>query len=161
MSATARVWRAQPGEAAEVARLLLAFRDWLESSSPSAASLRDSVRGLLESRDTEYLLGAGVGDGPACGVCQLRFRHSVWTSAEDCWLEDLFVTAEQRRQGIARALVQAACERARERGAMRIELDTSESNSAAIGLYESCGFSATSKVHGKLVGRDIFMGRRL
>jgi ribosomal protein S18 acetylase RimI-like enzyme len=156
-----RVWRAELGEAAEVTRLLIAFRDWLESSSPPEAALHGSVRRLFDDPGTEFLLGAPGQGGPPCGICQLRFRHSVWTSAEDCWLEDLFVTAEGRGQGIGRALVIAACERARERGAARIELDTSESNSAAIALYEALGFSAISKVHGKLAGRDLFMGRRL
>jgi ribosomal protein S18 acetylase RimI-like enzyme len=116
---------------------------------------------LLEDAGTEYLLGSLDERTAPCGVCQLRFRHSVWTSTEDCWLEDLFVADEARGHGVGRALVELAIERARARGAARIELDTSESNTAAIALYESLGFSATSKTHRELTGRDLFMGLRL
>ena len=33
------------------------------------------------------------------GVCQLRYRLSVWTASHDCWLEDLYVTDEARGTG--------------------------------------------------------------
>ena len=45
---------------------------------------------------------------------------------------------------MGRALVGAAIERARERGAKRMELDTNERNAGAIALYESFGFSTTN-----------------
>lgn len=163
MSGTARVWRAQPDDVDDVVRLLLAFRDWLGSSSPAAHELEASVSRLLTDPATEFLLGA-PGEERAAGVCQLRFRHSAWTSADDCWLEDLFVEEQARGRGVGRALVSAACDRARERGAGRIELDTNERNTSAIALYESLGFSTMSKAHdepAELRGRDVFMGRRL
>lgn len=161
MSGGPRVWRAEPDEAGDVARLLIAFRDWLESSTPSEESLRAAVDRLIVDSGTEYLLGASTEQGDASGVCQLRFRESVWTSGLDCWIEDVYVRDDARGRGIGRELVRVACARARERGARRIELDTSESNAAAIALYKSLGFSTSSKAHGKLDGRDLFMGRRL
>jgi ribosomal protein S18 acetylase RimI-like enzyme len=156
---TPEVWVATGGEAAQVAALLLAFRDWFESTEPSGESIAASVALLIEDPATEYLL-AGEREQPA-GVCQLRFRHSVWTGAPDCWLEDLYVRESARGQGLGSALVRLAFERAIARGARRIELDTNEQNTNAIALYESLGFSRSSKVHGPNTGRDIFMGRRL
>ena len=155
-----RVWSAAPEEAADVARLLLAFRDWLGGDHPGEAEMRRSVDLLIDDPATEFLLAASAEVRPS-GVCQLRFRHSVWTTAEDCWLEDLFVEQPARGRGLGRALVEAACERARARGARRIELDTSESNRAAIALYEACGFSTLSKSGGVFSGRDLFLGRAL
>jgi GNAT superfamily N-acetyltransferase len=155
------VWVAGEGEAAEVARLLLAFRDWMRGDQPSAESMAASVAKLLGDPATEYLLGGASRDQRPSGVCQLRFRHSVWTGAPDCWLEDLFVEERQRGRGIGGAIVRFACERAAARGARRIELDTNEDNRGAIALYESLDFSSSSKPHGELRGRDIFMGRRL
>ena len=120
-----------------------------------------SVTLLLADPSTEYLLGAPAADEPPTGVCQLRFRHSVWTGTPDCWLEDLFVQEGARGRGLGAALVRFAFERAGERGARRIELDTNEQNTGAIALYEALGFSTMSKSHAGLNGRDVFMGRRL
>ena len=112
---------------------------------------------LVERPDTEFWLASRDDEALPVGVCQLRFRHSVWTAAEDCWLEDLFVRGEARRRGVARALVHRAVARARERGCRRIELDTNEDNHPAIVLYESVGFSATSKGR----SRSLYLGARL
>jgi ribosomal protein S18 acetylase RimI-like enzyme len=161
VSGEPRVWRAQARDTDDVARLLIAFRDWLDGDAPSEPAMHDSVSRLISERDTEFLLAAAAAAPSPAGVCQLRFRHSVWMSCEDCWLEDLFVEDTMRGRGLGRALVLAAFERAGERGARRIELDTNEDNLGALALYESLGFSATSKAHGPLQGRDVFLGRRL
>src|SRR5688500_88570 len=86
---------AEPTEAEDVARLLVAFRDWYGRDHPPYESFLDSVRRIMDTDNADYLLG---GD-PAVGVAQLRYRHSVWTGADDCWLEDLFVSEEARGTG--------------------------------------------------------------
>ncbi len=141
-------------DAAEVARLLSAFRDWQGRDHPDDTSIRASVERLLADPDTEFLL---AGDPPA-GVLQLRFRHAVWTGTDDANLEDLFVSEDARGSGLGRELVAAALERARERGCSRILLDTAESNDAALRLYRSLGFKSGSDAPG---GRELFMRRRL
>lgn len=133
---------------------MIAFRDWWGRDEPDDAAFAAGVRRLLADPSTEFLLG---GDPPA-GVCQLRYRYGVWWDAEDCLLEDLYVVEEARRSGLGRALVEAACERARARGCARIELDVNEANPAALALYESMGFTNWSDPPG---GRDLFMRRRL
>ena len=152
------VWRAQPHEAEVVARLLVEFRDHNGESWPSENSFLASVERLIERPDTEFWLGAADEDAPPGAICQLRFRPSVWTASDDCWLEDLFVRADARRRGVGRELVERALERALERGCRRIELDTNEANGAALALYESLGFSSRSK-GGE--ARDLFLGRWL
>lgn len=140
-----RVWCATEDEAGTVAELLIAFRDHLDHSEPPDEQFHASVGKLIGREDTEYWLASTEEGAPAAAVCQLRFRHSVWTSSEDCWLEDLYVRGEARGKGLGRALVVRAMQRAGERGCGRIELDTTEDNLAAIALYESLGFSVTSK----------------
>ncbi len=151
------VWLADPGEAAAVAGLLVKFRDHQGRSSPSEDSFLASVQRLIERADTEFWLAAEDDHAPAAGICQLRYRHSVWTAAEDCWLEDLYVAPEARGIGLGRALVQRALDRARERGCHRVELDTNEDNHDAIGLYRSLGFSDTAKG----ASRSLFFGARV
>ena len=155
------MWQAQPHETAHVVRLLLAFRDWFEGKLPTHETATAAVARLIEDPATEFLLGSVESGAPPCGLCQLRFRHSVWTDTPDCWLEDLYVEGHARGHGVGTTLVTFAFERAIARGARRIELDTNEDNHTAIALYESLGFSSASKVGGPLTGRDLFMGRRL
>jgi ribosomal protein S18 acetylase RimI-like enzyme len=157
MSATtARAWKAQPHEAETVAALLVAFRDHNGCAWPSENSFLASVEKLIETIDTEFLLASADDDSPPSGVCQLRFRHSVWTATPDCWLEDLFVDATARRGGVGHALVDLAIARATERGCRRIELDTNEENAPALALYHRMGFSERSKSDPV---RDLFLGR--
>jgi ribosomal protein S18 acetylase RimI-like enzyme len=137
-----------------VASLLIAFRNWWGRDEPSDESFHESVRRLLADPNTEYLLG---GD-PAAGVCQLRYRYGVWLAAEDCLLEDLYVTDAARGSGLGRALTEAALARARRRGCGRVELDVNEANPAALALYESLGFESFSDPPG---GRNLLMRRRL
>ena len=154
------VWQAAPQEAQLVSGLLVEFRDWAASSWPSADAFLDSVNRLMRDPHTAFLLGASGGHGPPEGVCQLRFRFSVWMGAEDCWLEDIYVRERARGTGLGRALLGAACQHARDRGCRRIELDVNEDNDRATGLYRSVGFSARSKGMSN-TGRDVLMGMRL
>lgn len=151
-----RVWIASAAELDAVATLIGEFRDWFGKSHPPTAEMRESVERIIESGQGEYLLARAAGDEPA-GVCQLRYRWSVWTSADDCWLEDLYVRERARRSGLGRALVEASADRAGERGCRRIELDVNEDNESALALYRACGFSLEPKPP----GRTLFLGRRL
>lgn len=151
-----RVWRAEPAEAATVARLIWEFGSSYGNEPPPEDEIRASVERIMGGGDGEYLLGA-PDDGEAQGICQVRFRWSVWKSAEDAWLEDLFVREAARRSGLGAALVQAAAERARERGCKRIELDVDEENAGALALYERCGFLLEPKGAGgtKFISRPL------
>lgn len=152
-----RVWRAEAAEAGEVARLIAGFRDWMGKPAPSDAEILASVERIIAGGDGEFLLGAAAPDAAPDAVCQLRFRWSVWTSAEDAWLEDLYVREEARRTGLGRALVEGAVARAREHGCKRIELDVDEDNEPARALYAAAGFSDEPKGP----GRSLFLGRPL
>ena len=148
-----RVWRAAPEEAPAVAALLAAFRDHLGYDQPTDASMLASVERIIGRDDSEYLL---AGDDEPVGVVQVRYRWSVWWGAEDCWLEDLYVSDQARGRGVGRALTQAVIDRAAARGCRRVELDVNSENPAAMALYRSLGFDT-----GKTGGQDIFMRKRL
>jgi ribosomal protein S18 acetylase RimI-like enzyme len=140
----------------DVVRLIAEFRDWWGKTEPAEERIRAIVERLIADDSTEFLL-AYEGDSQAVGVCQLRYRLSVWTGEDDCWLEDLFVTDGARSGGHGRALVEAALESARARGCRRIELDVNEQNTGAIRFYESLGFSTEPKPP----GRTLFVSRIL
>ena len=56
-------------------------------------------------------------------------------------LYDLYVLERSRRQGVARALMNAASEWAREQGAARLDLETAHDNGAGQALYRSLGYT--------------------
>jgi GNAT superfamily N-acetyltransferase len=121
-----------------VVRLLLEFRAWYgKPETPEAREqFCDVVKQLIVRDDAEYLL---AGEGPDA-VAQVRYRLSIWTGSEDCWIEDVYVADAARGQGLGRALVEAALERARARGCGRAELDVDVVNAPARALYGSLGF---------------------
>ena len=151
------VWVATEEDAETVTALMAGFRDHMGRSDPSTTNLRATIEELLHELDTEFLLATPDGQEEPAGICQLRYRLTVWTGANDCWLEDLFVEAEARRGGLGRALVTAAFERARARGCRRIELDVDEDKTRALAFYRELGLTAESKPP----GRNLLVGRRL
>jgi ribosomal protein S18 acetylase RimI-like enzyme len=153
----ARVWLAREEDADAVGSLIAAFRDWWGNGHPTDAQIRATVERLIPDPGTDFLLGAPDGDPEAAGVCQLRYRLSVWTGADDCWLEDLYVRDAARRSGLGRALVEAAFERARRRGCRRMELDVNEQNADAIAFYRGLGFTTEPKPP----GRTLFLSLKL
>jgi ribosomal protein S18 acetylase RimI-like enzyme len=131
------VRRADIGDAREVARLLHDFNTEFSSPTPGVRALANRTRELLATNEMMVLLGGQAPDGLAV----IRLRPSLWSHALDAYLEELYVAPEQRGRGIGRALLEEAMETARAAGAARIELGTSETDTAAIALYESCGFT--------------------
>jgi ribosomal protein S18 acetylase RimI-like enzyme len=153
----AEVWVAGEEDAASVASLMSAFRDHIERDWPADDEVRATVDALLRDPATEFLLAAPDGRDVPAGVCQLRYRLSIWTASDDCWLEDLYVTDEARGTGLGRALIVEAFERARARGCARIQLDVAEDNERAIQVYRAAGFGTEPGSP----GRTMLITRRL
>jgi ribosomal protein S18 acetylase RimI-like enzyme len=148
--------RANPDDIGDLTGLIADFRDWFEKPEPDAAAIAATLGRLIGDPATEYLLAVDD-DGAAVGFCQLRYRLSVWTGVDDCWLEDLFVSEEARGGGQGKALVGAAFESARARGCKRIQLDVNVENAGAQRLYASLGF----EMEPKPPGQTLFISRRL
>ena len=84
------------------------------------------------------------------GVAVLRFRPSLWSLAEECYLAELYVVPGRRGSGLGRTLLRACVERAVARGCDVIDLSTSEDDVAARHLYEAEGFRRTEGEGGPL-----------
>src|ERR1700742_720567 len=132
----AHAWLAGHDEAEIVARLLVEFRDHLGYDWPSDNAFLARVERPMDDRDTHFVLAAADADSPPSGVTQLRYRMGIWRAGRDCLVEDVYVNETARGQGVARALLDFATARARERGCRRMELDVNEANAPALALYE-------------------------
>ena len=120
-----------------MARLLHDFNTEFSEPVPDVDVLAERIAQFIEVDEATFLL---VGVGPD-GVAEIRLRPSIMTGALDAYLEELYVSPAKRGQGLGRALLEAAMVVAREQGATRMELGTSEDDVAARSLYESAGFS--------------------
>jgi GNAT superfamily N-acetyltransferase len=153
---SAEVRLAGAGDQEAVVTLIAGFRDFYDETEPNDATIERMVAQLIEDERTDYLL---IGD-PAVGLAALRYRPSVWTGADDAWLEDLFVVESERGKGAGRALLQACIDRAAERGCKRVQLDANERNEGAVGLYESLEFRSRVP-HRFEGGRNLYFTRWL
>jgi ribosomal protein S18 acetylase RimI-like enzyme len=143
---SAAVALAVGAEALKVAgRLLHDFNTEYDEPTPGAAALAARLEQVVADGSTEVLLA-----GPAEGLAVLRFRPSLWSSVDECYLAELYVVPKRRGDGLGRALLRAGVDRARERGCDFIDLSTSEDDVAARHLYELEGFRRTEGDGGPL-----------
>lgn len=84
------------------------------------------------------VLVAECGDGQVVGFLALSYVSAL--TGLRAWISGLAVDPVHRRQGIGRALVEAAVQRASRRGATYLFLDTSRGSSQASEFYRACGF---------------------
>ena len=64
----------------------------------------------------------------------------IFVVCESCYVSNVAVFPEYRRQGVAKQLIERACVVAEENGAESISLEVRPSNAAAVSLYGSVGF---------------------
>jgi GNAT superfamily N-acetyltransferase len=87
-------------------------------------------RRLLGREDNMMALIARDAEGRAAGIAALIFHR---------YLEDLFIAAEVRGQGVGRALIEATYAEADRRGANRTYWATQDDNAIARKLYDRVG----------------------
>ena len=129
--------RAEAEDAGDVGRLLDDFNREYDEPTPGAEALAERAGRRMADGDIAFLL---AGDEPF-GIAQVRVFRSMWNDGLHATLDELYVAPGHRGEGFGRALLEAAIELARERGAENIDLNTTEDDTAALGLYESAGFT--------------------
>ncbi len=98
-----------------------------------------------ELADPDVLLFAAERAGHVVGYAYARLEPRDWNALLDSCgaLHDIFVSDEQRRQGVARRLVDAVREELRRKGAPRLVLHTASKNSTARQFFAALGFRET------------------
>lgn len=74
--------------------------------------------------------------GEAVGLVNWLMHPGTWSVNDSCYLEDLFVNAEFRGQGVGRALIEHVRQWAETQNAAKVYWLTAESNVAAQQLYD-------------------------
>lgn len=96
----------------------------------------DATWARLTGDDPTVVGLAAVRDDDLVGICHLVFHPSTWSPHPSCYLEDLFVRPDDRRTGVARALIDASVDEARRAGAANIYWQTHADNATARQLYD-------------------------
>lgn len=103
------------------------------------ARAHDFLAERIRQHESVILLARGE-HGEALGFTQLYPLFSSVRTVRTWLLNDLFVIAPARRQGVAAALLGAAADHARALGAASLSLSTALDNAPAQALYESLGW---------------------
>ena len=80
-------------------------------------------------------VAAAANDRPVALVHWIAHR-STWTAADYCYLQDLYVSPEARRRGVARQVIEHVYEVAAQAGWARVYWLTHETNRDAMALYD-------------------------
>jgi GNAT superfamily N-acetyltransferase len=133
------VARLAPHELDEALPLIADYQRFYDVE-PDEARNAAFFRRFVEHDDDGVLLGARAEpDGPLLGYACLHWRLDTVTAHEVVCLHDLYVVPESRSTGAGRALLDAAADVARSRGAAALVWSTAPDNATAQRLYDRTG----------------------
>ncbi|MER7009815.1 GNAT family N-acetyltransferase [Saccharopolyspora sp. NPDC000359] len=78
-------------------------------------------------------------DGAVVGLALWFLNFSTWEGVHGIYLEDLFVSPQQRGSGLGKALLQALAKECVDRGYARLEWQVLDWNEPAINFYKAAG----------------------
>lgn len=128
--------RARVADAGVVAVLLDAFNREFDTPTPGTVVLTIRLQRLLRTDEVIALL---VGE-PAVGIALLTLRPNVWYDGPVALLDELYVVAEQRGQGLGSELLAAAEATTRGRGGELLEINVDGEDTDARRFYERHGY---------------------
>ena len=75
-------------------------------------------------------------DGKPVGLVHYLYHRSGWSIVNNCYLQDLFTSAETRGKGVGAALIEAVKQQAAKIGVTNVYWMTHETNATARKLYD-------------------------
>lgn len=134
--------QAGPGDAAQLAELACAM--WPEHTHQE---MIEEFEGLLSKEDAALFLYYKNHQPAAFAQCQLRYDYVEGTkTCPVAYLEGIFVTAAERRKGIARKLLLACESWARKRGCTEFASDCELSNLTSQAFHQAVGFEEANRI---------------
>ncbi len=138
------VRRADANDLDALAGLFDAYRQFYKQPGDLAAAREFLAERIAHDESVVLVVADGAN---ALGFVQLYPLFSSVRLGRTWLLNDLYVAPQARRLGAARALLDAACAFARERGALGLELETGSDNITAQALYRSAGWVLGENLH--------------
>jgi GNAT superfamily N-acetyltransferase len=123
----------------ELLPLMRAYCDFYEVDPPDDALLGMSRELIADPEREGIQLIARDAGGAAVGFATVFWTWSTLRAARIGVMNDLYVSAAARGQGVAEALIEACRDHARERGAATLGWQTAKDNARAQAVYERFG----------------------
>ena len=128
-------------DAAQILAFITELADYERARHEVIASVADIERSLFDEGSTVHSLICER-NGQAIGFAVYFYSYSTWLGRNGIYLEDLYVTPEQRGDGAGRTLLRHIAREAVENGCGRLEWSVLDWNEPAIGFYQSLGAEA-------------------
>jgi GNAT superfamily N-acetyltransferase len=131
-----KVREAVPGEVERV----LGMYEWLFALPGSVPPrwdperARAAIADAISDQEAAVLVVEHRGD--LLGLCTAYLDMNSVRFGPRCWVEDLAVSPAHRSKGVGKALLDAAKDWARQRGATHLELDSADAREDAHRFYE-------------------------
>lgn len=110
---------------------------------PDAAAQRKGLLLLLNDADRGRIFVARHPQAGVIGMVSAQLVISTAMGAPSAWIEDMVLRDAFRGQGLGKALLDAAADWARSKGAKRIQLVADADNAPALGFYKYLGWQPT------------------
>lgn len=130
-------------------------RDWemlrqalWPNGGDTGAHADDIARLLADPGDTVNLIARDK-TGNAIGFAEASLRHDYVNGCDSspvAFLEGIYVAPAARQRGVARALVDAIQNWAREQGCTELASDAATSNTGSLNMHHALGFEETEHV---------------
>jgi GNAT superfamily N-acetyltransferase len=103
--------------------------------------------------DVDEPMHALVAEGASglLGLAHFLFHRSTTQLGPSCYLQDLYTIEAARGQGVARALIEEVCRRAKAADSPRVYWQTHETNSTAMRLYDKLAEKSGFVVYRKML----------
>jgi GNAT superfamily N-acetyltransferase len=125
----------EPGDRERWGELWRGYLTFYETELPADTYDATWAR-IIDPTGVISALGVRDPNGRLVGITHYLTHASAWSRDEACYLQDLFVDADFRGQGYARALINGVAAAARKRGCFRLYWHTHETNATARLLYD-------------------------
>jgi GNAT superfamily N-acetyltransferase len=129
------------------------YNAFYERSGPTALDgeiTRTTWQRFFDAYEPVHALVA-ESDGRLLGLVHYLFHRSTTAIQPNCYLQDLFTSADARGKGVGRALIDGVYERARLAGSPRVYWLTHETNSTARLLYDKVAENSGFIVYRKML----------
>ncbi|TCP76542.1 MULTISPECIES: GNAT family N-acetyltransferase [Pseudomonas] len=128
-------------DAAQILAFITELAEYERARHEVVATLADIEHSLFDEGSTVRSLMCER-DGRAVGFAVYFYSYSTWLGRNGIYLEDLYVTPEQRGDGAGRQLLRHIAREAVANNCGRLEWSVLDWNEPAIGFYQKLGAEA-------------------